>query len=218
MKRAVLLLIMSAAFAAVGFVMAATGERALGSAVGFFFAGCACVFGGQLVGARENVEANQRRAASLTADFAIARGRTSLTALGGGLMGAGSGLMSAVGAPEWLGWFGLIGGVMCFLGLAPKTFDRRAQLSFNTYGVTWPRMFSAPLPWTAIAAISLSPAGVELHAAEGAPNPKPTLFGAPKRVILTDHLLDGDLPAILGAIHRFHPTIRVSGAERPTPT
>lgn len=210
MKRAILLLIMSAAFAVIGFAMAVTGERELGAAVGFFFGGCACVFGGQLVGAREIAEANQRRATSLTADFAIARGRTSLTALGGGLMGSGAGLMGGAGAPEWLGWVGLIGGMTCFFALAPKTFDRRAQLSFNSYAITWPRLFNAPLPWTAIAGISFSPAGIELHAAEGAPNPKPSLFGAPKRVIVTDHLLDGDLAAILAAIHRFHPTIRSS--------
>jgi hypothetical protein len=34
-------------------------------------------------------------------------------------------------------------------------------------------------------------------------------------VILTDHLLDGDLAAILGAIHRFKPNVIVAPAPSP---
>jgi hypothetical protein len=212
MIRVFLLLGVSLAFVAASVFFALNGEFEAGAAVGLFFGGCAFVFAADLVGAGERKAANERRARSLYAEFYLARGRIRLVALGGALMGAGAGLMGAVGAPVWVSWAGAVGGLACFFALASRSFDRSAQLTFDQNSLTWPRLFMAPLPWSAIAAISIEPTGIELHAAPGAPAPKPGLFGkVPKRIIVTEHLLDGDLAALLGALHRFKPNVQVMG-------
>lgn len=158
-RRALLLLLVAAAFTGAGGLLAVrgdAGDRTVGLACIVFFGGCAVVFAGELL---------PRREPALDADGALVirpdTRQTLVLGLAGLLMGAGSffiGQLAWAGGERVMAWIGW-GGAAFFGAGAPLAVVRLARARpfyrLDAHGIARPGAGGWTLPWRGIEDISV---------------------------------------------------------------